>query len=139
MLFILDSNEYIFALGPNRKPASEKLLEKGLERSEFISLRICRLIIDEVCGKLTHETFKEFITVINKLAPVDEDFVVPFGIAFKYESAGLKPADAFIAAYAEWTGAEVLVSENRHFLSRHRDLPFRVLTAEKCLSLIKHP
>ena len=26
MLLILDSNEYIFALGPNRKPASEKLL-----------------------------------------------------------------------------------------------------------------
>ena len=29
MLLILDSNEYIFALGPNRKPASEKLLEKN--------------------------------------------------------------------------------------------------------------
>lgn len=138
MLLILDSNEYIFALGPNRKLASEKLLEKILEHSELISLRICRLIIDEVRGKLTNETFKEFIVLINKLTPVDEDFIVPFGVAFKYESAGLKPADAFIAAYTEWTGAEVLASENRHFPSRHRDLPFRVLTAEKCLNLIKH-
>ena len=138
MLLILDSNEYIFALGPNRRPASEKLLEKILERPELISLRICRLIIDEVRGKLTNEPFKEFIVLINKLTPVDEDFIVPFGVAFKYESAGLKPADAFIAAYTEWTDAEVLVSENRHFLTRHSDLPFKVLTAEKCLHLIKH-
>ena len=138
MLLILDSNEYIFALGPDRKPASEKLLEKILERSELISLRICRLIIDEVRGKLTNETFKEFIAIINKLAPVDEDFIVPFGVAFKYESSGFKPADAFIAAYAEWTGVEILVSEHRHFLTRHGNLPFKVLTAERCLNLIKH-
>jgi len=49
---------------------------------------------------------------------------------------GLKPADAFIAAYTEWVGAELLVSENRHFLSRHADLPFRVLPAEQAIRLI---
>ena len=80
----------------------------------------------------------EFNEFINALTIVDEDFVVPFETVFRYEAKGLKPADAFIAAYTEWTDAEILVSENRHFLSRHNDLPFRVLTAEKCLSLIKH-
>lgn len=45
----------------------------------------------------------------------DEDIVVPFEIAFKYETKGLKPADAFIAAFTEWVGADVLVTENRHF------------------------
>lgn len=53
-----------------------------------------------------------------------------------YEAKGLKPAGAFIAAYAEWVGADVLVTENRHFLNHHPDLPFKVLTAEKCLNLI---
>jgi hypothetical protein len=50
---------------------------------------------------------------------------------------GLKPADAMIAAYTEWVGATVLVSENRHFLSRQTHLPFKVLTAEKTLKLLK--
>jgi hypothetical protein len=36
------------------------------------------------------------------LTTIDENFVVPFETGFKYESIGLKPADAFIAAYAEW-------------------------------------
>jgi hypothetical protein len=57
-------------------------------------------------------------------------------LGVKYEIKGLKPADAFIAAYTEWVGAEVLVTENRHFLNRHTDLPFKVLTAEECLKLI---
>jgi hypothetical protein len=57
-------------------------------------------------------------------------------IRLNYETKGLKPADAFIAAYAEWVGADVLVTENRHFLSCNPDLPFKVLTAEKCLKLI---
>lgn len=48
----------------------------------------------------------------------------------------MKSPDAFIAAYAEWIGADVLVTENRHFLTRQKDLPFKVLTAEKCLKLI---
>jgi hypothetical protein len=45
-------------------------------------------------------------------------------------------ADAFIAAYTEWVGADVLVIENRHFLNHHPDLPFKVLTAQECLNLI---
>lgn len=61
---------------------------------------------------------------------------VSFELGVKYEIKGLKPADAFIAAYAEWVGADALVTENRHFLVRHSDLPFKVVTAEQCLKLI---
>ena len=62
---------------------------------------------------------------------------MPFELGAKYESMGLKPADAFIAAYAEWVGANVLVTENRHFLTLYLDLPFRILPAEKSLKLLK--
>ena len=41
-----------------------------------------------------------------------------------------QPADALIAAYAEYVGAEILVSENRHFLSRQTNLPFKIVNAE---------
>ena len=67
---------------------------------------------------------------------MDEDFVVPFELGVRYETRGLKAADAFIAAYTEWAGAEFLVTENRHFLTRRSDLPFKVLTAEQTLKIL---
>jgi uncharacterized protein (DUF2164 family) len=54
----------------------------------------------------------------------------------KYEKKGLKDADALIAAFTEWVGADVLVTENRHFLNCQADLLFKVLTAEKYLNFI---
>ena len=75
------------------------------------------------------------------------EYVFAFGILKKsaceilldaiLDTEGLKPADAFIAAYVEWTGAYALVTENRHFLNRHSTLPFKVLNAGGCLKLIK--
>jgi len=80
--------------------------------------------------------FKECITTINILTTIDENFIVPDTISFKYKSMGLKPADAFSAAYTELVKANILVSENRHFLARHGSLPFKVLTAAKTLRLL---
>jgi len=137
LLLILDSNEYIFALGAVRDPLCVEVLEKIIENPDHIFLRIPRLVVEEVRDNLTPEAFKEFIVSINKLTRVDEDIEVPFELGVKYETKGFKPADAFIAAYAEWVGAEVLVSENRHFLSRHSSLPFKVLNAATCLKLLK--
>ncbi len=137
MLLVLDTNEYVFSLGAIRNPFCEKLLEEISLHTETITVRITRLIVDEVRNNLTLEAFKEFIIFINTLTKVDEDFVVPFELGSKYEAKGFKSADAFIAAYTEWTGSNILVSENRHFLSQHSDLPFKVLTAEKCLKVIK--
>ncbi len=139
MLVILDSNEYIFALGAIRKETCERLIEEVALRADEITVRITRLIIAETRNNLTQEAFKEFIILINKLTTIDEEFVVPFELGAKYESLGFKSADAFIAAYTEYVGADFLVSENRHFLTHHSSLPFRILTAEKCLNLIRHP
>ena len=114
LLLILDSNEYIFSLGAVRDPSSEKLFEKIVESSDKITLRIPRLILDEVRHNLTPEAFKELVILLNSLTKIDEDFEVPFELGVKYEEKGFKSADAFIAAYAEWTGAEMLITENRH-------------------------
>ena len=95
------------------------------------------MIVNEVGHNLSLEEFNEFIEFINNIPQIDEDFVVPFELCAIYESMGLKSSDAFIAAYVEWTGADALVSENRHFLSRHTKLSFNILSADNCMTLIK--
>ena len=136
MRLVIDSNEYIFAFGPAKADASFKLLEKLIEASELHIVRIPRTIFEEVKRNLTPRYLREFIAFINTFTIIDEDFFVPFELGVKYERMGLKEADAFIAAYAEWVGADVLVSENRHFLTKHSSLPFKILNADNCLKLI---
>ncbi len=137
LLFVLDSNEYIFAFGIFKKTACEAFLNAILDTFPKHTIRIPRMIVEEVGRHLTPEGYREFIAFIINLTTIDEDIFVPFELGARYEAQGLKPADAFIAAYAEWTGANALVTENRHFLSRHSTLLFRVLNAEDCLKIIK--
>jgi hypothetical protein len=134
---VLDSNIYIFGLGIVKVPACERIILKLADKYPSHVLRIPRKIVEEVHRHLTQEDFSLFVRIINDLTTIDEDIVVPFETAFRYETMGLKPADAFIAAYTEWTGSDVLVSENRHFLTRQSGLPFRILTAQNCLKILK--
>ncbi|HDH04386.1 MAG TPA: hypothetical protein ENH01_01540 [Nitrospirae bacterium] len=136
MLLVIDSNVYIFGFGLVKVPACKKIILEIVDKHKLHTLRISRRIVEEVRSHLSPEDFATFIKVINTLTTIDEDIVVPFETAAKYEARGLKPADAFIAAYPEWVGADALISENRHFLNHHSDLPFKVLTAKKCLKLI---
>ena len=136
LLLVLDSNEYLFAVGVTPKPVSERLLDVLIDKYPTHRFRISRLILEEVSRHLPPEVFHELMGAIQDLVSVDEDFVVPFELGSKYEALGLKPADAFIAAYTEWVGADILVTENRHFLTRRTDLPFKVLTAEQTLKLL---
>ncbi len=115
MLFVLDSNVYIFGFGFVKVPACGNLILTIIEKYELHTLRISRRIVEEARSHLSPEDFVKFIKIINKLTTIDEDIVVPFEIAVKYEVKGFKPADAFIAAYTEWVGADALVTENRHF------------------------
>jgi len=133
---VLDANEYIFSLGLFKQKDSEALLTRISANRSLHSLAICRTLVEEVRTNLSPKDFQIFIRFINRLTTIDEDFVVPFELGLKYDRMGLKEADAFIAAYAEWVGADVLVSENRHFLSRNTNLPFKVLNADSCLKFI---
>ena len=140
LVTVLDSNEYIFSFGLFKKQSCEILFNILPEYNDAVSIRITRTILNEVRANLTPEEFKEFVLFVNNFSTrVDEDYEIPFELGSKYEAMGLKPADAFIAAYAEYVGADILVSENRHFLSRHSNLPFKICNAEQCLKLIKTP
>lgn len=134
MLLVFDSNEYIFAFGLLKDQNCKNLITFIQEKYLIHTLRIPRTIVEEVRVHLTQESFKEFILFISILATIDEDTAVPFELGVKYELLGFKPPDAFISAYTEWVGANALITENRHFLSRRKDLPFKVLKAEEFLS-----
>ena len=57
----------------------------------------------------------------------------PETLALAYVSRGFSEEDAIIAAIAEQTGVEYLISENRHFLQHSKPLPFQVINAETAL------
>jgi len=135
---VLDSNVYIFGFGLVKDLACEKLLLAIIEQPSSYTLRISRNIIKETSRHLFPQDFQEFIGIINLFTEIDEDFLVPFELGAKYEAKSLKPADALIAAYTEWVGADVLVTENRHFLFR-QNLPFKILSAKNFLKFIKPP
>jgi len=133
---VLDANEYIFALGFAKKESCESLFKLLIDNFPSHPISVCRTIVEEVRTNLIPKEFQNFIKFINIISTIDEDFSIPFEIGFKYEAIGLKEADALIAAYTEWVGADVLVTENRHFLKHNPVLPFKVLTSEKCLRII---
>ncbi len=58
----------------------------------------------------------------------------PEELIFKYINLGFAEEDAAVAAYAQWVGAEYLISENRHFLSRSELVAFEIVNAETALS-----
>jgi len=136
LLLVVDSNVYIFGFGLVKVPACKDFIYEAIAKKQSVTVRIPRTIVEEVRLHLAPEDFSTFIRVVNTLTAIDEDFLIPFELGSKYESRGFKPADAFIAAYAEWVGADALVTENRHFLSKHPNMPFKILTAEKCLKFI---
>ena len=137
MLLVLDSNEYLFAFGVAQKADSRALFDRLLAERGSHQIQLPRLILGEIQRNFPVRIFREVAKLIQDFVNVDEDFMVPFELGSKYEQMGLKPADAFIAAYTEWVGADALVTENRHFLSRRTDLPFKALTAEQCLKMLE--
>lgn len=109
MLIILDTNVYVHAFGASQKPSCVAILDLAARSHPKYKIRIPRMIVEEVKRNLVPEIFREFIGFISELTSVDEDSLIP---------------------------AEALITENRHFLTRRADLPFKVLTAEKALQLL---
>ena len=48
MLVVLDANEYIFGLGSRREQACKQLLDVLVRRTSAVTVRLPRLIVNEV-------------------------------------------------------------------------------------------
>lgn len=78
MQLVLDSNEYIFALGLSRKKSCETLLKHLINNISSHSICTCRTIIEEVRVNLTIKDFHNFVKFVNIFTNIDEDFFIPF-------------------------------------------------------------
>lgn len=105
---VIDANEYIFAFGISEESPYRTFLDYLLTHSSQNSLFICRSIVSEVQRNLIALYLKQFCEFVDPMVSVD----------------------------AEHVKANFLVSENRHFLSRRHDLPFRIVTASDFLKLL---
>ena len=139
MRLVLDSNEYLFAMGPTPLAPCQQLVDILASTDEH-DVRIHRTIVREVSRKLPEPLRTMFYRTLKDLLEegygIDEDFVVPHHVAQHYQDVGFKEADAHVAAYATVVGAEILISENRrHFHAMADQLPFHVMDA---MQFLKH-
>jgi len=75
--------------------------------------------------------------------PVLLDWTLPpDSIVAEFRARGCKKGDAFVAACLVEVGVDYFISENRHFLSEIKDLPFAVLSSAQVLAQLspsEHP
>ena len=135
LLLVLDSNEYIFSFGYERKDSCQELLNHLANDPSHHIIRIARTTVDDVRRRVSGNDFREFLGFLRAMEMfIDEDELVPYEFGGKYLSRRLKPGDAFLAGYTEWVGANYLISENRKDFVDHPHLfTFKVSTAEQFL------
>ena len=79
--------------------------------------------MDEISRHLLPRQLAEVHALLRSLdVEIDERFMVPFECVERYIARGLKRGDAFVSGYAQWAGADCLVSENRKDLVDHPEL-----------------
>ena len=127
LTILLDSNEYIFGLGGIRKDSKDLLQVLASFR-----VKLPRFILDELHANIGETKLKALYRLIRetKIEVVEEK--VPLSLVKKYQKE-IHPEDAVIAAYCEFLQADVLISENRHFLIGFQPKSFGVLSAEEFL------
>ena len=136
MRLVLDTNEFVFALGDHRKPSCERLLTAVQLAGHPV--RVERTIVREVTRNLRSQDLPAFFETLGILLEdgcgIDEEFVVPHHLGLHYQDLGFKEGDAHIAAYAHVVGADAVISENRrHFHAMAGRLPFKVMDAAQFL------
>jgi hypothetical protein len=132
---VLDSNEYILGI-----PASNADCAELMDQLGDLKVYVPSIVLKEVRSNFQRHygLGKEFFRLISK----KENITVlwsepPEELILKYINLGFAEEDAAIAACVEWVGAECLISENRHFLSRSEQVAFEIVDAETALSLLQ--
>lgn len=142
MRLILDTNEFVFGFDPHSdQPHSIRLIEVVthlVDTQDDFRLFIPEIIRAEVQRNLAERTLGLFYQFAKSSPKVIFGWPheVPISLFDKYTTLGLKPADALIAAFAEWQHVDVLISDNRHIYERLQVDEFITCTAEEFLRLL---
>lgn len=129
----LDTN--IVIVGLRFAHTSEERIIDNLFR---FRVKLARQVEKELRRNLTDAELKRFYHRVQPFVTVDpggQNF--PADIVERYRAKGLKKGDLRIAAFCEWQGIDIFVSENRHFLYELPDPPFQVMDADDfCLQFV---
>lgn len=128
----LDTNEFIFALRKDEAhPASEALV---FDKLSILRIYLPLPIFLELQRNLTGDELRSALRALSKAKALSWDHaLVPPEAVEQWQRRGAKKGDAVIAAHLELKGIQYFVSENRHFLTELKGLPFTVLTAQEAL------
>jgi len=81
------------------------------------------------------EIYATFSTRPEDVEPVILDWTPPPDyLVTEFRLCGCKKGDAFVAACVAAAGVDYFISENRHFLSEIKNLPFVVLSPAEVLA-----
>jgi len=131
--WLLDTNVWIFGLRRNESfPDSIGLLANIGSFSALVPLQIIR----ELHVNLLDDEMKEFYRLQNELRQFVElswEAASPERVAF-YRDKGCRKGDALVAAHAEASRADLIVSHNRQFLATLQNLPVKIATPAEALS-----
>lgn len=129
---VLDTNVWIFGL---RNQPDQLCCTQVLRRLDKMFIKVPRQILLELRANLRKEEMDDLFRLLNRYPDrisFQWDKVEP-ALIHKYQQLGCKLGDAAVAAHVEAMDVEILVSENRDFLTEIKGLPFRVLSAEELL------
>ena len=93
-------------------------------------------IIRELRVNLLDDEMKEFYRLQNELrqsVEISWEDASPERVAF-YRDKGCRKGDALVAAHAEASRADLIVSHNRQFLATLQNLPVKIATPAEALS-----
>ncbi len=132
---VIDSNEIILGLTTENTSSAIFIIKLNelKDKYEFI---ISDDIYQEVMRNIPNYTKEKFSKLLEFKIITINDFLTDVEIFQKYKNLGFKKGDIAIASFADKENADILISENRHFLKWLQTRKFKILNAEQFLKEI---
>jgi len=132
---VIDSNEIILGL-TSENTSSAILIIKLNELKDKYEFIISDDIYQEVMRNIPNYTKGKFNKLLEFKIITINDFLTDVELFQKYKNLGFKKGDIAIASFADKENADILISENRHFLKWLQTKKFKILNAEQFLKEI---
>jgi len=132
---VIDSNEIILGLTAENTSSAIFIIKLNelKDKYEFI---ISDDIYQEVMRNIPSYTKEKFSRLLEFKIITINDFLADVKLFQKYKNLGFKKGDISIASFADKENADILISENRHFLKWLQTRKFKILNAEQFLKEI---
>ena len=127
---VIDSNEIILGLTTENTSSAIFIIKLNelKDKYEFI---ISDDIYQEVMRNIPNYTKEKFSKLLEFKIITINDFLTDVELFQKYKNLGFKKGDIAIASFADKENADILISENRHFLKGLKTKKFKIVNAEQ--------